>query len=129
MPLLTPRDEDAQRFEILVETILHFVQYCTIAVHTTISMASTIAIGLGIAAAAFLVRFNFTTLSPFKNPSNNPSSQGRAGLVALRRYRGGVSALGRAYYKGGFESHMNRREAALILELPYVFHLDPPFSH
>jgi len=60
-------------------------------------MASTIAIGLGIAAAAFL---------------------GRAGLVALRRYRGGVNALGRAYYKGGFESRMNRREAALILELP-----------
>lgn len=52
------------------------------------------------------------------NPSNKSSSQGRAGLVALRRYRGGVNALGRAYYKGGFESRMNRREAALILELP-----------
>jgi len=49
------------------------------------------------------------------------SSQGRAGLVALRRYRGGVNALGRAYYKGGFEPRMNRREAALILELPCGF--------
>ena len=46
--------------------------------------------------------------------------QGRAGLVALRRYRGGVNAIGRAYYKGGFEKTMNRREAALILETPYV---------
>jgi len=44
--------------------------------------------------------------------------QGRAGLVALRRYRGGTSALGRAFYKGGFEPKMNRREAALILEVP-----------
>ena len=47
--------------------------------------------------------------------------QGRAGLVALRRHRagvGGVSALGRPFYKGGFEPKMNRREAALILELP-----------
>ena len=46
------------------------------------------------------------------------NSQGRAGLVALRRYRGGTNALGRAFYKGGFEARMNRREAALILELP-----------
>jgi len=89
-------------------------------------MASTIAIGLGIAAAAFLVSIKPPSSPPFKNPSNKPSSQGRAGLVALRRYRGGVSSLGRAYYKGGFESRMNRREAALILELPYV---NPPFTH
>ncbi|KAL1639254.1 mitochondrial import inner membrane translocase subunit TIM14 [Diplodia intermedia] len=60
-------------------------------------MASALAIGFGVAAAAFF---------------------GRAGLVALRRARGGTNALGRAYYKGGFESKMNRREAALILELP-----------
>ncbi|KAF2428775.1 mitochondrial import inner membrane translocase subunit tim-14 [Tothia fuscella] len=58
-------------------------------------MASTVAIGLGIAVTAFL---------------------GRAGLVALRRSRG--SSLGRSFYKGGFEPTMNRREAALILELP-----------
>lgn len=53
------------------------------------------------------------------NPSTNTvdcNSQGRAGLVALRRARGGTSALGKAYYKGGFEKQMNRREAALILE-------------
>jgi DnaJ family protein C protein 19 len=50
-------------------------------------------------------------------------SQGRAGLVAFRRYKGGTSALGKAFYKGGFESRMNRREAALILHLKYVHHL------
>jgi len=52
-------------------------------------------------------------------------AKGRAGLVALRRYRGGTNALGRAFYKGGFEKQMNRREAALILETPYVM---PPNS-
>lgn len=30
----------------------------------------------------------------------------------------------KAYYKGGFETKMNRREAALILQLKYLF---PPF--
>jgi DnaJ family protein C protein 19 len=34
----------------------------------------------------------------------------------LRRYRGGTDALGKAFYKGGFEKTMNKREAALILE-------------
>lgn len=29
--------------------------------------------------------------------------------------------MARGYYKGGFEPQINRREAALILELPYVF--------
>ncbi|OCL06803.1 hypothetical protein AOQ84DRAFT_389941 [Glonium stellatum] len=60
-------------------------------------MATAVAIGFGVAAAAFF---------------------GRAGLVALRKYRGGANAFGRAYYKGGFEPRINRREAALILELP-----------
>ncbi|OJJ03529.1 hypothetical protein ASPSYDRAFT_47078, partial [Aspergillus sydowii CBS 593.65] len=60
-------------------------------------MASTLALGLGVATAAFL---------------------GRAGLVAYRRSQGGVNALGKAFYKGGFEPRMNRREASLILELP-----------
>lgn len=46
--------------------------------------------------------------------------QGRAALVALRRSGGGAGALGRGYYKGGFEPKMTRREAALILEMPYV---------
>ncbi|KAJ9202495.1 hypothetical protein DTO166G4_2253 [Paecilomyces variotii] len=59
-------------------------------------MASTFAVGLGIATAAFL---------------------GRAGLVAFRRYKGGVNAAGKAYYKGGFEPRMTRREASLILSL------------
>jgi DnaJ homolog subfamily C member 19 len=42
--------------------------------------------------------------------------------VAFRRYRGagGTNALGRPFYKGGFESRMNKREATLILELSYV---------
>jgi len=60
-------------------------------------MATVLAVGVGVAAAAFF---------------------GRAGLVALKRYRGGTNALGRAFYKGGFEKTMNRREAALILETP-----------
>ncbi|CAI4211804.1 unnamed protein product [Parascedosporium putredinis] len=59
-------------------------------------MASAIAIGTGVAVAAFL---------------------GRAGLVAWRRSRGGVGALGKAFYKGGFEPKMNKREATLILNL------------
>ncbi|PSS22380.1 hypothetical protein M430DRAFT_99819 [Amorphotheca resinae ATCC 22711] len=60
-------------------------------------MASVLTVGVGVAVAAFL---------------------GRAGLVALRRSRGeAVGALGKAYYKGGFEPKMNRREAALILQL------------
>ncbi|KAL4921008.1 hypothetical protein BDW62DRAFT_208721 [Aspergillus aurantiobrunneus] len=60
-------------------------------------MASALTLGLGVATAAFL---------------------GRAGLVAYRRSQGGVNALGKAFYKGGFEPRMNRREASLILELP-----------
>jgi hypothetical protein len=46
--------------------------------------------------------------------------QGRAGLVAWRRSRGGVGALGQAFFKGGFEQRMNRREASLILSLKYA---------
>jgi len=56
--------------------------------------------GAGVAVAAFL---------------------GRAGLVALRRSRGeAVGALGKAFYKGGFEPKMNKREASLILQLRYA---------
>lgn len=48
-----------------------------------------------------------------------PDAQGRAGIVAFRRWRNpnAVNALGRAFYKGGFESKMTRREASLILDL------------
>jgi hypothetical protein len=46
--------------------------------------------------------------------------KGRAGVVAWRRSRGGVGALGKAFYKGGFEPRMNKREASLILSLKYV---------
>ncbi|OJD23842.1 mitochondrial import inner membrane translocase subunit tim14 [Blastomyces percursus] len=59
-------------------------------------MASVLAVGVGVATAAFL---------------------GRAGLVAYRRSRGTVNSMGKAFYKGGFEPRMNRREASLILEL------------
>ncbi|KAI5243161.1 hypothetical protein E4T47_02866 [Aureobasidium subglaciale] len=58
-------------------------------------MATALAVGFGIAATAFF---------------------GRAGLVAFKRYRGGTSAVGKAFYKGGFEQKMTRKEAALILE-------------
>ncbi|KAJ2897373.1 hypothetical protein MKZ38_004711 [Zalerion maritima] len=57
---------------------------------------SWVAIGAGAAVAAFL---------------------GRAGMVAWRRSRGGVGALGKAFYKGGFETRMTKREASLILSL------------
>lgn len=43
-------------------------------------------------------------------------------MVAMRRYKSGagaVGALGKAFYKGGFEPRMNKREAALILQLRY----------
>ncbi|KAL6908872.1 mitochondrial import inner membrane translocase subunit TIM14 [Trichoderma evansii] len=59
-------------------------------------MASVFAWGTGVAVAAFL---------------------GRAGFVALRRSRGGVGAMGKAFYKGGFEPKMTKKEASLILSL------------
>ena len=61
-------------------------------------MASTLAIGLGIAGSAFLAR---------------------AGIVAFRRWRdpSAFNALGRAFYKGGFEQKMTKREASFIIEL------------
>ncbi|KAH0498955.1 hypothetical protein TgHK011_006180 [Trichoderma gracile] len=59
-------------------------------------MASVMAWGAGVAVAAFL---------------------GRAGLVALRRSRGGVGPMGKAFYKGGFEPRMTKKEASLILSL------------
>merc|ERR1712169_104740 len=44
---------------------------------------------------------------------------GRAGLVAFRRWRNpnAVNALGKAFYKGGFEPKMTKKEASLILDL------------
>lgn len=38
-------------------------------------------------------------------------------MIAWRRSRGGVSAMGQAFHKGGFEARMNRKEASLILAL------------
>ena len=67
------------------------------------NMPGPLLIGLGVAAAAFF---------------------GRAGYVALRKSRGAITqagALGKAFYKGGFEPKMNRREASLILEIKYVY--------
>ena len=82
-------------------------------------MATALAVGVGVAAAAFFVSLSlYQKLICAQDDTNK--MQGRAGLVALRRYRGTTGALGRAYYKGGFETKMNRREAALILEAPSV---------
>ena len=53
-------------------------------------------------------------------PLELTSPQGRAALVAIRKNGVGGSKLGRSFYKGGFEPKMTRREAALILEIPYV---------
>ncbi|KAI1052309.1 hypothetical protein LB507_007819, partial [Fusarium sp. FIESC RH6] len=64
--------------------------------NTLFKMASVMAWGAGAAVAAFL---------------------GRAGLVAWRRSRGGVGAMGKAFYKGGFETKMTKKEATLILSL------------
>ncbi|KAF6837339.1 mitochondrial chaperone [Colletotrichum plurivorum] len=68
---------------------------------------SVIAIGAGAAVAAFLD----------ETRTDGLSAQGRAGLVAWRRSRGGVGAMGKAFYKGGFEPKMNKREACLVLSL------------
>lgn len=80
-------------------------------------MSSVFAVGLGVATAAFLVSTLPITLS---QRQLTRFSQGRAGLVAYRRSRGGLNAAGKAFYKGGFEPKMNKREAALILSLSYV---------
>ncbi|KAI5838753.1 hypothetical protein DFP73DRAFT_563119 [Morchella snyderi] len=65
------------------------------------TMSSAILIGCGIAGAALA---------------------GRIGLQALKKYKaasgaGVAGAFGKAFYKGGFEPKMNRREAILILQL------------
>src|SRR5277367_2002280 len=84
-------------------------------------MATVVAIGVGVAAAAFLV-CNSELGHIFKSHQRLIKHiKGRAGLLAMRRYKGGAAgALGKAYYKGGFEPKMNRREAALILQLKSV---------
>lgn len=41
-------------------------------------------------------------------------------MIAWRRSRGGAGAMGQAFYKGGFEPRMNRKEASLILSLKCV---------
>jgi hypothetical protein len=67
-------------------------------------MASAFVVGLGLATTAFLVRPHVGVyclrhhLEPYHILTN--ISQGRAGYVALQRYRGGVNKLGRAFYKG-----------------------------
>ncbi|KAF8541935.1 hypothetical protein BDD12DRAFT_827413 [Trichophaea hybrida] len=62
-------------------------------------MSTAILIGVGVAGAAIA---------------------GRVGLNAFKRYKAGAGAagaLGKQFYKGGFESRMNRREASLILQM------------
>jgi len=48
---------------------------------------------------------------------------GRVGLQAFKRYKAG-DALGKQFYKGGFENRMTRREAALILQIRYIFRVE-----
>ncbi|KAK7446084.1 mitochondrial chaperone [Colletotrichum acutatum] len=79
-------------------------------------MASVLAIGGGAAVAAFLVRQKQSALME-ELRLTQVFLQGRAGLVAWRRSRGGVGAMGKAFYKGGFEPKMNKKEACLILSL------------
>ncbi|KAF3918782.1 hypothetical protein AA313_de0205119 [Arthrobotrys entomopaga] len=59
---------------------------------------NVVLVGVGVAAAAFV---------------------GRVGLQALRKYKAipGSAGFGKSFYKGGFDSRMNRREASLILSL------------
>lgn len=38
-------------------------------------------------------------------------------MIAWRRSRGGVGAMGQAFFKGGFEPRMSKKEASLILSL------------
>lgn len=69
-------------------------------------------------SASFPPKLPFPPISSTANTSHH--SQGRAGFVALRKYRGttaGATMLGKAYYKGGFEARISRREATLILGL------------
>jgi hypothetical protein len=87
---------------------------------------------LQLASGSLLLRFWYVCkiLRISSRPmANTLFSQGRAGLVAMRRYRGTAGALGRVFYKGGFEPRMNRREAALILQLKCVEIEDVVCSH
>jgi hypothetical protein len=106
-------------------------------------MSTPILVGIGIAAAG-TVSFRFALSSNTANdktystngtvfsaiilsttdPVGTNKSQARVGIQALKRYKalggGGASPFGKQFYKGGFESRMNRREAALILQLRWV---------
>lgn len=81
------------------------------------------AIGAGAAVAAFLVRQPPPTTQHSVQKQGGQKRtcltplQGRAGLVAWRRSRGGVGAMGKAFYNGGFEPKMTKKEATLILSL------------
>mmetsp|Transcript_1740 Transcript_1740/g.2667 ORF Transcript_1740/g.2667 Transcript_1740/m.2667 type:complete len:114 (+) Transcript_1740:177-518(+) len=59
-------------------------------------MATPLLVGLGIAAAAYAGRFVVTAIKNYKP-------------------RGGILPKGTKSFPGGFESKMNRKEAALIL--------------
>ncbi|KAK4092587.1 hypothetical protein Purlil1_3208 [Purpureocillium lilacinum] len=85
-------------------------------------MASVFAWGAGAAAAAFLLcELSVLRTKTLRTRDNtrecDARARGRAGLVAWRRSRGGVGAMGKAFYKGGFEPKMNKKEASLILSL------------
>lgn len=85
-------------------------------------MSTAILIGVGVAAAGM-----HTSLPTSKAQLTIylcTAIAGRVGLNAFKRYKAGagggaIGALGKQFYKGGFESRMNRREAALILQMRY----------
>lgn len=65
-----------------------------------------IAVGLGVAAAAFAGRYAFHLWKPL-------------GQVITETAKKFPSASLSSYYKGGFEQKMNRREASLILGISH----------
>ncbi|TGZ84416.1 hypothetical protein EX30DRAFT_369698 [Ascodesmis nigricans] len=85
-------------------------------------MSTPIMIGIGVAGAGmFASAAFFRSLASSKLTSTAATAiAGRIGLQAFKRYKGGAAAgaaFGKAFYKGGFESRMNRREAILILQM------------
>lgn len=96
-------------------------------------MASTLAVGLGVGVAAFLVSFyEYVTVAQMRLTHSGPRRSGRLSPLErwceccwqgfLQRVRW-ISRLGMKHadtVSRGFEPRMTRREASLILELPYV---------
>lgn len=102
-----------------------------------ITMIGAIGLGVGVAATAFVVcslplLFFMSRQSYHSRRLFNLDFLLITRLIQARAFmvsRGRVGALGRSFYKGGFEQKMNRKEAALILELPYVLRTHSQFEY